>query len=224
VTEPLIVSGERPENILAVARLLREGGIAVIPTDTVYGLAGVVFEPAAVDRIYAAKRRQPEARVPVLIATAADLSMLVKEVPAIAWALIDAFWPGPLTLVLPAKKTAPYAITRGGGTVAVRVPANRACLQLLQVLGQPVVGTSANLSGEPPATTAAGAVEQLGAAVDAVLVDDTPPAGLASTVVEVSEGAPIIHRIGALSVEHIRQVLGVAIAVREHLTTASKER
>jgi L-threonylcarbamoyladenylate synthase len=224
MTEPLIVSAERPESILAVAKVLREGGIAVIPTDTVYGLAGVVFEAAAVDRIYSVKRRQPEARVPVLVATATDLSMLVNDVPAIAWALIDAFWPGPLTLVLPAKKTAPYAITRGGGTVAVRVPGNKACLQLLQVLGQPVVGTSANLSGEAPATSAADAIQQLGAAVDAVLVDDTPPAGLASTVVEVSEGAPVIHRIGAVSMDHIRRVLGAAIAVREHLTTASKER
>ena len=224
MADPLIVGAERSESILAVGTVLRDGGIAVIPTDTVYGLAGVVFEPAAVHRIYSVKRRQPEARVPVLLATAADLSMLVKRVPAIGWALIDAFWPGPLTLVLPAKRTAPYAITRGGGTVAVRVPGNRACLQLLQVLGQPLVGTSANLSGEPPAISAADAIHRLGAAVDAVLVDDTPASGVASTIVEISEGVPVIHRIGAISAEHIQGVLGAAISVREHLTTVPKER
>src|SRR5947209_17299088 len=112
-------------NILVTANVLRNGGIAVIPTDTVYGLAASLYQPKAIERVFQAKQRPLDKRVPVLLASARDLAGLVTEVPRVAWKLIDVLWPGPLTLVLRADDLCPRALTRGGDTVAVRVPAAR---------------------------------------------------------------------------------------------------
>jgi L-threonylcarbamoyladenylate synthase len=204
-----ILPASNPANILAVARLISGSGIAVVPTDTVYGLAGSVFRPGAVERVFRAKRRDPEVRVPILLGTAADLPLLVRRVPRPAWHLMEVFWPGPLTLVLPASPAAPRTITRNADTVAVRVPGARACLQLLQACGEPLIGTSANISGCPPASTAAEAQAQLGDSVDLILSDDQAVrSGLPSTVLEVTENQAIVHRAGAVSMEDIRHVLG----------------
>lgn len=203
-----------PEGIMGVAGVIRGGGIAVIPTDTVYGLSASIFHPGAVDRVFEAKRRPPDRRVPILLGTAADLPILVSNVPHAAWALIERFWPGPLTLVLPAKSSVPGSITRGGRTVAVRVPAARSCLELLQVLGEPLVGTSANVSGSPAAVTAANALAQLGGSVDAILQDDAAiDAGISSTVVEVTSGPVVIHRVGAVTPDAVRRVLGISVEI-----------
>jgi L-threonylcarbamoyladenylate synthase len=209
-----IFAGDDPEGIMGVARLIRDGGIAVIPTDTVYGLAASIFHPVAVARVFEAKRRPPDRRVPLLLGTAADLPIVVSRIPHAAWKLIDRFWPGPLTLVLPAKSTVPDIITHGGDTVAVRVPAARSCLELLQVLGEPIVGTSANVSGYPAALTAADALTQLGGAVDAVLQGDAAiDVGISSTVVELTTGPAVIHRVGAVAPDAIRAVLGGSVHV-----------
>jgi L-threonylcarbamoyladenylate synthase len=203
-----------PEGILGVARILRSGGIAILPTDTVYGLSASIFHPEAVDRVFEAKRRPPDRRVPILLGTAADLPIIVSNVPHAAWTLIERFWPGPLTLVLPARSSVPGTITRGGRTVAVRVPAARSCLELLQVLGEPLVGTSANVSGSPAAVTAAEALAQLGGSVDAILQDDDAiDAGISSTVVQVTTGPVVIHRVGAVTPDAIRRVLGLSVEV-----------
>lgn len=209
-----LLTGENPADILTVARILREGGVAVVPTDTVYGIACSIFQPDATQRVFAIKRRDPGSRVPVLLASAADLTKLTRYVPRSAWRLIDAFWPGPLTLVLPATSSIPHAITRGGDTVAVRVPGARSTLELLQSVGEPLVGTSANVSGQPPLTSAAEAVRLLGPEVDAILADDAAiRTGVASTVVELVDGQAVIHRAGAITSEDIRGVLRSAVRV-----------
>ncbi|MBV9278748.1 MAG: threonylcarbamoyl-AMP synthase [Chloroflexi bacterium] len=218
--EPRLLRAANPQDIVAAATLLREGGVAIVPTDTVYGLAASVFRADAVERIFAVKQRAPEARVPVLLASAADLSVLVEDVPRLAWKLIDVLWPGPLTLVLPARSSAPDVITRGTDTVAVRVPGARSCLQLLATLGEPLVGTSANRSGQPPALTAQEAFRQVGSGVDAVLADDAAiRVGVSSTVVELAHGRAIVHREGAVSVEVIRGLLGASVNIRRELTS-----
>ena len=217
-TGPLLLPADRPENILAAVRLLREGGVVVIPTDTVYGLAASIFRPAAVERIMAIKGRPTGTPLPVLLATAADAPIVVQALPRLAWTLIDRFWPGALTLVFPARPNLSQVITQGGETVGIRVPAARSCLALLQSLGEPIIGTSANLSGRPSATTAAQAVAQLGTGVDAVLVDDNAiQAGVASTVVEFTDGQPVIHRVGAVSAADIRDAMGIRVLVRQDL-------
>ncbi len=152
---------------------------------------------------------------PILLGTAADLPILVREVPRPAWALINRFWPGPLTLVLPARDTVSRSITRDFRSVAVRVPAGRTTLLLLEALGEPIIGTSANRHGEPPAITGAEAAEALGGEINAVLVDDdVVVAGTASTELEIGEDAAQIHREGALSADTIRRALGPRFPVK----------
>jgi L-threonylcarbamoyladenylate synthase len=207
MSEALFLDARDPVDILSAADRLRTGDLVVIPTDTVYGLAASIFRPEAVERIYAVKQRNSGIPLPVLVATAADLPLLVREVPSAAWTLIDAFWPGPLTLVLTASLGAPPQVVSAKGTVGVRQPAGRSCLALLQVLGEPVVGTSANRHGEPPALTAREAFDTLGSEVDAVLADDTAVSGKASTVVEVDGDEIFVRREGALAAEEIRRFL-----------------
>jgi L-threonylcarbamoyladenylate synthase len=215
---PILPSGDR-ESIQTAARLLRDGEVVAIPTDTVYGLAASTLRPESVRRVFEIKGRPAAARVPVLFATAADLPLLVEEVPRVAWTLIDRFWPGPLTVVLPARPSVPSIITGGGRTVAVRVPAGRVCLELLQMLAEPVIGTSANISGRPPAKTAADVARELGNGPAAVLEDDAGiRTGIASTVVEIVDGAPVVHRVGAVTLDQLRQAAGMRVHLRTELT------
>lgn len=219
MTETILLPAAEPGSIAAAAAMLREGGLVAIPTDTLYGLAASIFRPEAVERVFIAKRRQPEARVPVLIATAADLPVLTRSVPRDAWRLVDRFWPGGLTLVFPARRTLPEALVKGGHTVAVRVPAARTALRLLESLGEPVVGTSANLSGQPPASTADEVRTQLGGRIDAILEDDRSVAGgLPSTIVDMTGEVPVILRSGAVPADAIREAMGRRVNVQEHLT------
>lgn len=223
--ETALLPAAWPESIAAAAQALREGGLVVMPTDTLYGLAGSVYRPDAVERIFEVKRRAPDAGLPVLLATAADLPLVVDHVPRAAWALIAAFWPGALTVVMPARASLPQVVTGGANTVAVRVPAAQSALRLLETLGEPVIGTSANISGSTPATTAAQAMEQLGGAVDAILEDDAAIAvGRPSTVVEVTDSGPIIHRVGAISSDQIRRATGSRVQVHEQLTGGPGQR
>lgn len=204
-----MLDARTPEHLLRVATLLREGGVVVVPTETLYGVAASVFRPDAIERVFEVKERDASARVPILLPTAADLPILVESVPPVAWVLIQRFWPGPLTLALPARRGISPSITRGGGTVAVRVPSCRPCLALLEALGEPIIATSANISGMPPATTAADAFAALGDRVDAVLAADPDVGGGApSTVAEVQEDRIIVHRSGAVDTEAIREAVG----------------
>ncbi len=214
-TCPVSLRADRPEDILSAARILRTGGLVVIPTDTVYGLAASVFQPEAIERIFEVKRRPPESALPVLLASAVDLPILVRDVPRTAWILINRFWPGPLTLILPASPTLTREVTRGSDTVAVRVPAHRPTLMLLQCLGEPIAGTSANMHGAPPASTSDEVIRQIGANIDGILVDDeTPRSGLASTVVEVLPDECVLHRKGSIGADQIRQAVGLRLTIK----------
>jgi L-threonylcarbamoyladenylate synthase len=220
MSETKIYQASKPEDVLWVTRILREGGLAVIPTDTVYGLAASIFQPQAINRVYQIKRRQPDAAVPVLMATAADIPLVARAVPAVAWRLIDEFWPGPLTLVLAARQNLRPELTGGGTTIGVRVPGSRSCLRLLQALGEPVVGTSANISGDPPAMTAPEAHDRLGEQVDAILEDDASVTlGTSSTVLELTDREATVHRVGAISAEDLRRILGSSVRIHHRLTS-----
>ncbi|GAC1443998.1 MAG: hypothetical protein NVSMB52_02850 [Chloroflexota bacterium] len=213
--EALLLSKEDPEDIRTAAKLLRGGCVVALPTDTVYGLAACVFRPAAVSKIFTVKGRAAEMAVPVLLASAAELPLLVTHVPVIAWNLINKFWPGPLTLVLPARPAVPPSVTGGLSTVAVRVPASKSCLEVLEVLGEPVVGTSANIHGQPPALSVKDVQSQLGDKIDAILADDeSVRVGVASTVVGVRDDECIVFRSGAVTMEELRSALGTRIRLR----------
>ena len=207
-----------PAAIVEAARLIRDGAVVAIPTDTVYGLAASLFQEEAMARVHEVKRRPGDQPFPILLGTAADLTTVVSSVPRLAWRLIDRFWPGPMTLVLPARPTLSAYVRSRGGTVAVRVPGGRACLLLLETLGEPVIGTSANVHASAPAETARQVVDRIGHLVDAVLEDD--PAvrgGQASTVVEVGDSVLVVRRRGAVPFDAVAGAAGPRVRVLNEL-------
>lgn len=187
--------------------VLRRGGIVAYPTDTVYGLGASVTDREAVRKIFRAKGRPEDIALPVLLADISQLGEVAVCVPEAALKLARRFWPGGLTLVVRRAASVPDEVTAGGETVAVRVPAHPVPLALITGLGQPIVGTSANLSGRPAALTAAEAHEQLGDRVDLVIDGGPAPGGTESTVVDVTGQPPVVLRQGAVSLEALREVI-----------------
>ena len=183
----------------AVAAILA-GQVVVIPTDTVYGLAGDPSNPEAVERIYAIKGRPPHLELNLLASDISQLNGLV-EMDAVARSLAAAFWPGPLSLVCPVG-TRRLAIPRSGSTLMVRVPGHALLRSLLEETG-PVASTSANRHGMPAATTAAAAETELGGDV-AGAVDGGPSSGMASTIIDLSSRPPRVLREGPIPLIALR--------------------
>ena len=201
--------------VAEVVEVLRNGGVAAIPTDTVYGLAANGLAAAAAARVFEVKGRPAGMALPLLLASADDLSLCCVDVPDSARNLATAFWPGPLTLVLRRSDAVPDAVTGGGDTVGVRVPDHPVPREIAQRLGSPITGTSANRSGLPPATTAAEVREQIGDRVDYVLDGGAARSGVPSTVLDLTGAAPVIVRLGAVPAEAVARVLGADASVAE---------
>ncbi len=195
------VSQERIED---AARILRQGGIVVFPTDTVYGLGADAFQPAAVDRIYEVKKRATNLEFPLLIANLSQLAVIAGSVSGIERFLARRFWPGGLTLVLPKAPSLAAHLSRGPN-IAVRIPDDPVCLALIRCLGNPVIGTSANISGKPAALTADEARKQLGDTVDLIIDGGSCAGGRESTIVMVSGEYPVILRQGVISRHRIEE-------------------
>jgi L-threonylcarbamoyladenylate synthase len=196
--------------IAAAAEAVRRGEVVVLPTDTVYGVGADAFDAAAVAAVLAAKGRGRDMPVPVLVPNPDTVDGLATAVPAYVRRLIDAFWPGPLTLVLRSQSSLLWDLGETNGTVALRMPRNDVALGLLTEVG-PMAVTSANVSGQPPATTILDAATQLGSAVS-VYLDAGPSAGgpdaLASTILDCTGANPVILRPGAISADQMKDALG----------------
>ncbi|MGO8687521.1 MAG: L-threonylcarbamoyladenylate synthase [Candidatus Dormibacteria bacterium] len=190
--------------IEAAAAAIRAGQVVVVPTDTVYGLAGDPSDPVAVERIYAIKGRPPQLELNLLAADVSQLAALV-ELDGVARSLASAFWPGPLSLVCPVAGRR-LAIPRLGTTLMVRVPGHELLRRLLAATG-PVASTSANHHGLPPATSAAAAEAELGAEV-AGTVDGGPSLGMASTIIDLSSRPPRVLREGPIAWIALRPYVG----------------
>jgi len=186
--------------------ILREGGIVAYPTDTVYGLGACANLPLAVARVYAVKERPQSMPFPLLLAKPEQISLVAEPVTPLAWFLVNTFLPGALTIVLPSSKSAPDAVTGGGATIAVRIPAHPVPIALIEGVGTPIVGTSANLSGQPSPLTADEVYSQLGEKVDLIIDGGRCPGGKESTVVDVTGEAPVVLREGAIPREEIEKV------------------
>jgi len=178
-------------------KILQKGGVIAFPTDTVYGLGADAFNSTAVERIYEIKNRPKHRQLPLLIADVERLTILAEPIPAIAWFLARRFWPGGLTLVLSKTDSLPVYLA-SGPTMAVRVPNHPVCLALIQHLGNPIIGTSANISGQPTALTAEEVGQQLGGKIDLIINGGKCPGGKESTVVDVTHEAPVILRQGII--------------------------
>jgi L-threonylcarbamoyladenylate synthase len=196
----------RSAGLDAAAAAIGRGELVLMPTDTVYGVAADAFTPDAVTRLLAAKNRGRAMPVPVLIGEASTLAGLVVELPAVAHRLAEEFWPGGLTLVLEHAPSLAWDLGDAEGTVAVRLPDDEIARELLRRTG-PLAVSSANRSGRPAATDAAGAVEQLGERA-AVVLDAGPRAGsAASTIVDCTAPTPRVLRVGAVDVDRLRAVV-----------------
>jgi L-threonylcarbamoyladenylate synthase len=201
-------------SIEAAAAAVARGEAILLPTDTVYGIGCDPYSAEAVARMLAAKGRGRTSPPPVLAASTDAALALAQDPPDVARALAEAFWPGPLTIVVRARPEIRWDLGDTGGTVALRVPADAATIALLERAG-PLAVTSANLTGEAPATTADEAEEALGGSVTVVLDGGPSPVGEPSTIVDVTGTNPRILRLGALSARRLESVLGEgALATR----------
>lgn len=200
------------EAIAFAAAALRRGELVGMPTETVYGLAALASDPAAVARTFAQKRRPSDNPLIVHLASASDLPAVARSVPPAAATLAAAFWPGPLTLVLPRQPHVLAAVTGGLDTVAVRVPDHNVALSLLRAVGAPVSAPSANTFMHLSPTTAADIEPELQGALACTLDGGPCRIGLESTVVDCSGGGPVrVLRPGGVAREAIARVLGVDV-------------
>jgi L-threonylcarbamoyladenylate synthase len=188
----------QPELIAEAARIVCGGGLVAFPTETVYGLGADAANPDAIARLNQVKGRPPEKPYSLHLADAAQVEEFVEAIPPLAQRLIKAFWPGPLTIVMPAK---------GGGTVGFRLPNHPVALALLRQCGRVVVAPSANRSGSPPPTDGREVVAALNGAYDYLLDAGPTPLGRESTVVSVVDDRLAILREGALTAKALDEAL-----------------
>ncbi|MFM7111025.1 MAG: L-threonylcarbamoyladenylate synthase [Planctomycetota bacterium] len=204
----MIVAADE-HGIARAARVLADGGLVVFPTETVYGLGGLAHDPDAVARIYSVKGRPSSNPLIVHVAGVAEARSLAGDGwNPVAEALAGAFWPGPLTLVLPRGPGLADAVTAGGPTMALRVPAHPVARELLRACGKPVVAPSANSSGRLSPTLACHAWEDLGGRVDLILDGGACLAGVESTVVDATTRPARLLRPGPVSPMKLEEVLG----------------
>ncbi len=199
--------------VMAAARMLISGGVVAFPTETVYGLGACFDQPAAVRKIYLAKGRPADNPLIAHISNRDQLDLLVAQWPPLAERLASAFWPGPLTLVLPRIPAVPDEVTAGLETVAVRMPDHPLALALITAAGRPLVAPSANRSGRPSPTSANHVVADLADSIDAVLDGGECGVGLESTVIGIDLDRVVIFRPGAVTREMIESVVGRDIPV-----------
>ncbi len=192
-----------PKDLEQAVHHLRNGGVVAIPTDTLYALAADVFNTAALDRIFAIKGRSDDLALPVLVSGWDQLEMVAENTPPKTRALAERFWPGALTLVVQKANGLPDRLTAGRPTVAVRMPGHPVPIELINRLGSPITGTSANISGGADLLTLDELSSQLGEPVDLIVEKGPTPKGTASTIVDITSGKPRLLREGAISFQQV---------------------
>jgi L-threonylcarbamoyladenylate synthase len=210
---------QRSEGMEAAITALRNGELAVLPTDTVYGLAADAFSPVAVAMLFSARGRNRSIPPTVLVGTARAAAALADDLGAFGQDLIDEFWPGPLTLVFRASPTLLWDLGDTKGTVALRMPLHSVTLEVLKQTG-PLAVSSANRHGHPSAITVDTAQEQLGESVSVYLDSGPSTENIPSTILDLTGTIPKVLRAGAISVDRLRMVASV-IADNEHYTDSA---
>jgi L-threonylcarbamoyladenylate synthase len=201
------VNGPSAEDLAAALAALRRGEVVVFPTETFYGLAADALNPAAVERVAALKGRAADSPIAVIIANRAMLADIAAEVPPAAEKLIARFWPGPLTLVLPAKKNLPAPLVNAEGKIGVRVSSHPVAARLARDLGRPLTATSANPSGKEPARTLAEARAYFTGKLDVFLDGGALAGKIGSTVAEIAGERLKIIREGEIAAEELKKCL-----------------
>jgi len=210
----VVVDRDAPQRdaIDEAAKWIRAGYVVAIPTDTLYGLAADPFSAAAVARVFDVKGRAADRALPLIAADVAQIASRLGRLSEMAMRLADRFWPGPLTLLMPAARQLAREVSGETGTVGVRVPADAIARAVCAACGHPVTATSANLSGAPAAATADDVEDALGDRIEFMLDAGPTPGGAPSTIVDVTAGEPRLVRAGAIAWEEIQAWLHSARA------------
>ena len=204
----LLLPASDPATPEIAAGIIRRGGLVAIPTETVYGLGANGLDEAAVAGIFAAKGRPQDNPLILHVAEPAEMERFCHSIPESAYALADKFWPGPLTMVLPARDLVPKRTTAGLPTVAVRCPDNDATRAIIRLSGVPIAAPSANLSGKPSTTTAEHVLHDHDGKIDAIVDGGPCRVGVESTIVDLTEERPRLLRPGGITPEQLLSVLG----------------
>jgi L-threonylcarbamoyladenylate synthase len=202
------------EALRRIAEVVQQGGVIAYPTDTFYGLGCDPFSESAVERIFSIKGREPGKPIVLIVSELSVLDRLTGERGPLFAAVSRRFWPGPLTIVVPAASTLPSILTADTGTVGIRWPHDDLCCRIVHAGGEVLTGTSANLSGTPSLATAEAVAAQIGAMLD-LIVDGGPTAGgQPSTILDLAQGEPKLIREGALPRAQLEQWLGAPLSPR----------
>lgn len=205
----LMLSAEKREDVALAAKLIREGRLVAIPTETVYGLGANGMDAGAVLHIFEAKGRPQDNPLILHISEPREMENICHDIPQAAWLLAERFWPGPLTMVLPVRDNVPKRTTAGLDTVAVRCPKTAATRELIRLAGVPVAAPSANRSGKPSTTTAAHVLHDMDGRIDAILDGGACEVGVESTIVDLTGERPRLLRPGGITPEELKALLGV---------------
>lgn len=212
-TQVLAVDGQ---SLALAGELIRAGELVGFPTETVYGLGADALNAQAVLRIFEAKGRPADNPLIVHVSCTEEIAPLVRAIPEPARRLMDAFWPGPMTLILPKAGCIPDAVSAGLDTVGIRLPENEAARALIRAAGRPIAAPSANRSGRPSPTTAQHVLEDMDGRIPLILNGGPCRVGLESSVIDATGDVPVVLRPGGVTPEMIRQVLG-GVRVDEHV-------
>ncbi|MEA3335931.1 MAG: L-threonylcarbamoyladenylate synthase [Chloroflexota bacterium] len=203
-----ILPADGPQAIERAAAALQLGELVAFPTDTVYGVGAVAWNATAVAALFRVKERSVDKAIPVLINGQEMLESIADRLPVGTIRLIKRFWPGPLTLIVPRGPAVSDIVTAGGEGVAVRVPDHRVVLDLIDLLGKPLAATSANISGQPSPVSASQVLEQLGGRIKFLLDGGSSPAGVPSTVVDLTGSRWRVLRPGPIELSQLKETLG----------------
>jgi len=209
-------------SIAQAAQIIREGGLVGMPTETVYGLGANALDPKAVLSIFEAKGRPADNPLIVHVSSVEEIVPLVREIPQAARALMDAFWPGPMTLILPKAGCIPREVSAGLDTVGIRLPASEAARALISASGCPIAAPSGNRSGRPSPTTAQHMLEDMEGRIPVILDGGACEVGVESSVIDATGETPIILRPGGITPEMVQEVLG-RVEVDEHVMSPLAE-
>ena len=207
------IFGTTTEEIKQAAEIIKDGGLVAFPTETVYGLGADALNAEAAGKVYAAKGRPSDNPMIVHISSKDDVLKLTPKITEDMQKLMDAFWPGPLTMVVPALDVIPKVTTGGLDTVGIRMPSEPAAAELISASETPIAAPSANLSGKPSPTTYQHVVDDLDGRIDGIIAGGECKAGIESTVVDMTEDIPSVLRPGIITAKQLSEVLGKQVGI-----------
>jgi L-threonylcarbamoyladenylate synthase len=213
-TDSIVLPSSAPRAIEWASEQIANGGVIALPTDTVYGIAAALNHRDALERVFTLKQREAAKTLPILVSSTAALEHLTEALSREVLLLLDRYWPGPLTFVVPARNGMPSQVIGPGQTVGVRLPNHPLAIEVIERAGGAIACTSANVSGQPPARTATEVAEQFEEDLDLILDGGITPGGVSSTVVAFEDQDLVILREGPVPSEHLRETWREILAGR----------